>query len=281
MCQNSNLCLTMDSIKKRYASRFGLFLLTITLLVVVGGCSDFKKTFNFTSIDEEGNEIKNEFDLPAKSLLTKGMDDYNVGKYFTAIEFFQEILNRHPFSPEAALAELKAADCRYHLGHYPEAFVLYEEFANRHPTNESIPYIIFQKGMCNYKQIDRIDRDTTGAVKAIELFKQLLKSYPNSPYTSEAKTRIAAATDFLADHEFVVAEYYVRTEKYDQAKVRLKHLLTRYPDQTVTNRAKELLARLEAGDPPRSALTSWLPKLNLPSWSLTGQSAAENSSSAD
>lgn len=271
----------MDSINKKFAVQFGLFLLSIWLLVFLEGCSDFKKTFNFTSIDEEGKEIKSELDLPAKTLLTKGMDDYNVGKYFTAIEFFQEILNRHPFSPEAPLAELKAADCSYHLGRYPEALVLYEEFANRHPTNESIPYVMYQKGMCNYKQIDRIDRDTTGATKAIELFKQLLKSHPKSPYTSEANARIAAATDFLADHEFFVAEYYVRTGKYDQAKVRLKHLLARYPDQTITNKAKELLARLDAGDPPRSALTSWLPKLTLPSWSLTGQSAAENSSSPD
>jgi outer membrane protein assembly factor BamD len=271
----------MDSINKRCSCRFGLFLLTLGMLAAVGGCSDFKKTFNFTSIDEEGKEIKTDLDLPARSLLTKGMDDYNVGKYYTAIESFQEILNRHPFSPEAPLAELKAADCSYHLGRYPEALVLYEEFANRHPTNESIPYIMFQKGMCNYKQIDRIDRDATGATRAIELFKQLLKSYPDSPYSSEARTRIAAATEFLADHEYFVAQYYVRTEKYDQAKVRLKHLLTRYPDQSVTSKAKELLARLEAGDPPRSPLTSWLPKLTLPSWSLTGQSAAENSSSAD
>lgn len=272
----------MKSIFRKLPLQFGVFIFAFGLLAILSGCSDFKKTFNLTSIDEDGSEAaKADLHLPAKGLLTKGMDDYNVGKYYTAIESFQEILNRYPFSPEAPLAELKAADCSYYMERYSEALVLYEEFANRHPTNESIPYVLFQRGMSNFKQIDRIDRDTVGATKAIIFFKQLLKSYPNSPYTSEAKAHIAVANEFLADHEFFVAEYYVRTEKYEQAKVRLKYLLAKYPEGKIVAQAKDLLARLEAGDPPRSILTSWLPKINLGTWSVTGQSAAENGRSAD
>jgi outer membrane protein assembly factor BamD len=252
-------------------------LLILVLLLAFSGCSDFKKTFNFTSIDEEGNEIGDtESNLPAKTLLSKGMDDYNVGKYFTAIEFFDDILTRYPFSSEATLAELKAADCNFHLKHYPEALLLYEEFENRHPTNESMPYVMFQKAMCNYKQIDRVDRDTAGATKSIELFRQLLKAYPDSPYTGEAEARIAAATEFLANHEYFVVEYYVRTAKYDQATVRLKYLLAVYPEATIAGRAKELLARIEAGDPPRSRLTAWFPKLSLPEWAIFGRKDAED-----
>lgn len=239
--------------------------------ICLGGCGDLKKTFNFKSIDEEGTEEKLDLNFPAKSLLAKGMDDYNVGKYFTAIEFFQEILNRYPFSPEAPLAELKAADCNYHLERYQEALVLYEEFANRHPTNESIPYVLFQRGMSNFKQLDRVDRDTVGATKAIEFFKKLLTSYPDSPYAAEAKARIAAANQFLADHEYFVAEFYVRTEKYDQAKVRLKYLLAKYGDQPIATKAKTLLADVEAGNPPKSPLTSWLPKWNAAVWPFSGQ----------
>ena len=272
----------IKSILKKLPLQFGLFIFAIGLLAFLGGCSDFKKMFNFTSIDGEGNEaVKTDPTLPAKTLLAKGMDDYNVGKYFTAIESFQEILNHYPFSPEAPLAELKAADCSYHLERYSEALVLYEEFANRHPTNESIPYVLFQRGMSNFKQIDRVDRDTTGAIKSINFFKQLLKSYPNSPYTGEAKARIEAAGDFLADHEFFVVEYYIRTEKYDQAKVRLKYMLAKYPERAIAAQAKDLLARLEAGDPPKSILTSWLPKFNLGTWSFSGQTTAETGSSTD
>lgn len=241
-------------------------ILIVFLQFSLSGCGDLKRSFGFTSIDEEGNSTAQDYELPAQDLLNQGMSDYSVGKYFTAIDYFQEILNRYPFSPEATLAELKAADCSYHLGRYQEALLLYEEFENRHPTNESIPYVLFQRGMSNFKQIDRVDRDTSGAEKAIALFRQLLQVYPNSPYAGEARERIVAASEFLADHEYAVVEYYLRTEKYDQAKIRLNYLLAMYPETRVAARAEQTLARLEAGDLPRSPLTSWLPKVRVPGW---------------
>jgi outer membrane protein assembly factor BamD len=259
---------------------FRLTWLLPTVLIVLltcSGCGNLKETFDFTSIDEEGNVIgETELNLPARDLLLKGMDDYSVGKYFTAIEFFEDILNRYPFSDEATLAELKAADCSYHLERYTEALLLYEEFENRHPTNESMPYVMFQKAMCNYKQIDRVDRDTAGAIKSIELFQQLLKAYPDSPYTDEARSRISAATEFLANHEYFVVEYYVRTAKYDQATTRLQYLLAMYPETAIAEKAQEMLTRIEAGDPPRSRLTAWFPKLSLPDWRFFGQSDEED-----
>ena len=263
--------------KKFSVSNLLPLLLALLLLLTFSGCGSLQEMFNYTSIDEDGNEIAEpELNLPAKNLLSKGMADYNVGKYFTAIEFFEDILNRFPFSPEATLAELKAADCSYHLERYVEALVLYEEFENRHPTNESIPYVMFQKAMCNSKQIDRIDRDTAGAIKSLELFEQLIKAYPNSPYTSEAEARIIATTEFLANHEYFVVEYYVRAAKYDQAIVRLKYLLVMYPESDIAPKAKKLLARIEAGDPPRSRMTAWFPKISLPNWALFGQTDVED-----
>jgi outer membrane protein assembly factor BamD len=263
--------------KKNSVPNLLSLLLSLLLLLTFSGCGSLQEMFNYTSIDEDGNEIvEPDLNLPAKNLLSKGMSDYNVGKYFTAIEFFEDILNRFPFSPEATLAELKAADCSYHLERYVEALVLYEEFENRHPTNESIPYVMFQKAMCNSKQIDRIDRDTAGAIKSIELFQQLLKAYPDSPYTSEAKARIITTTEFLANHEYLVVEYYVRTAKYDQAIVRLKYLLVMYPNSNIASKAKDLLARIEAGDPPKSRLAAWFPKLSLPNWTFFGQTDVED-----
>ncbi len=229
------------------------YIAIFAILFLSSGCGDINKAFTFTKLDAEGNEIARDLGgVPAKNLLTQGMEDYNVGKYFTAIEFFEEIINRYPFSPEATLAELKAADCSYHLERYFEALLLYEEFENRHPTNESIPYVIYQKAMCNYKQIDRIDRDTSGAIKATALFKQLLKAYPDSPYSEEARSRISAATEFLANHEYFVVEYYMRAGKHDQAKVRLRYLLTNYPMSKIAPKANKLLERLTKEESPTS-----------------------------
>ncbi|WP_136808019.1 outer membrane protein assembly factor BamD [Desulfosediminicola flagellatus] len=239
---------------------------TIVLLLlstfILSGCNQIPAFLDFRS--------DNDLDLkvPSRTLATKGMDDYNVGKYFTALEYFEEILDRYPFSPEATLAELKAADCNFHMGRYLESLMLYKEFEERHPTNEAIPYVMFQKAMTHYKRIDRVDRDTTGALESIKLFNQLLRAYPNSPYTSEAQARAKAANEFLANHEYCVVEFYVRTEKFDQAEKRLNYLLAMYPDSGISDKAKSLLARIEADDPPTSSIADWFPKLSLPDWTL-------------
>ena len=202
--------------------------------------------------------------LPVKELVAKGMDDYAVGKYFTSLEYFQEILDRYPFTPEATLAELKAADCNYFLEHYPEALVLYQEFEEKHPTNEAMPYVMYQKAMCNYKRIDRVDRDVSGAEQAIQLFGQLIRAYPDSPYTEEAQARIKAARDFLANHEYFVVEFYLRKDKLKEAEIRLKHILAMYPDSTISPRAKDLLSKIQEGNAPKSDLSSWFPKMSMP-----------------
>ncbi len=227
----------------------------VLLLLFTGGCSGkLPKMLDFSS-DKGPDALQAE----AHSLATKGMDDYNVGRYFSALKYFEQILDQYPFSSEATLAELKAADCNYYQGHYQEALTLYKKFEERHPTNEAIAYVMFQKGMAEYKRIDRIDRDTSGAVEAIKYFNQLLRAYPDSAYTEEAKLRIKDARGFLANHEYFVADFYVRTEKYQEAETRLKYLLAMYPDSAIAPKAQKLLSSIEAGNPPKSTIFSWFP----------------------
>ena len=235
----------------------------LALLLTLGGCSLFSSDVKYTKIDEDGNVVEevNPFEeMPVKALLQKGMDDYNVGKYFTAVSAFEEILDRYPFTQEAVLAELKAADCYYFMGKYAQALSLYETIESNHPTNESIPYVMYQKGMCSYRQIDRVDRDPTGAEKAVTSFRQLIKAFPNSTYTPAAKEKMVIAREFLASHEFFVVKFYLRTEQYKQADARLRYLIATYPEiKIVTDDAKPLLAKLERGEKPDRGFFSFLP----------------------
>jgi outer membrane protein assembly factor BamD len=240
---------------------FFVTLLSITLITFsLSGCATMKSWFG---IGEE------KIQLPADSLAVKGMDEYDVGNYHDAAKLFNEILDNYPFSPQAMLAELKGADCNYFMESYPEALVLYQKFEEQHPTNEAIPYVMYQIAMCNYQQIDTIDRDTSGATKAIRDFTKLIKAYPDSPYTDEAKARIRAANEFLVNHEYLVVEFYLRTDKYVDAKTRLKYLINTYPDASITPKAKELLARIETGEKLGFNLSSWFSGLvKLPDWHL-------------
>jgi len=248
-----------------------LLTLLATVLValpLLSGCAAVADYIGFGDDEGTTKASAKKQEETAESLARKGMDQYQVGHYFDAATYFDQILNRYPFSPEGALAELKAADCKFFMERYADALGQYKDFEDHHPTNEAIPYALFQKGMCNYLRIDRVDRDTTYASEAIKHFRQLLRQFPDSPYSSEAKARIKAAQNFLAYHEFFVAEYYLRQGKLSDAQGRLKYLLTLYPDSSLAPQAKQLLADLEAGKPPKGSFTSHLPKEVLPDWML-------------
>jgi outer membrane protein assembly factor BamD len=250
------------SISLTLFSRFvGIFFLCLSSLML-GGCSTFDgmfDTFTFGRGEKENTDM-----VPAEGLIVQGMDAYNVGNYYKSLKAFNQILDQYPFSKEATLAELKAADSHFYTEEYVEAKALYLEFEERHPTNEAIAYVMFQVGMCDFRRTDRIDRDITGAQEAIQDFSKLLRSFPSSPYTREAKAHTAAAREFLVNHEYFVAVFYVRTEKYEQALHRLDYLISMYPDASIMPKAKDLRVRLAAGEPPKWGIRGWLPELTMP-----------------
>ena len=234
-------------------------LLLISLLLsplALSGCSTFSGMFSKVTFGEE-EESKSP---PPETLITQGMDAYNVGDYSEAQRNFKLILDEHPFSSQAMLAELKAADAHYYNKQYAEAKVLYKAFEEHYPTNEAIPYVMFQIGMCYYNRSDRIDRDISGPQEAIKSFTRLINAYPESPYAKEAKTKIIDSKEFLVNHEYMVAAFYIRTERYPQAQHRLKYLLAMYPDSSLAPQARILLERLEKGEPPSWGMSRWLPE---------------------
>lgn len=255
--------MTRSAISNPFIHRPVLLTLLLAIAISLSGCAKLSEWFGF----DDSSTIQQS----PESLAVEGMDDFNVGSYHSALEKFEEILDRFPFSPEAMLAELKAADSHYYQGHYLEAKVLYQQFEERHPTNEAIPYVMFQVGMCDFARTDRIDRDTSGARDAIQSFSRLLRAYPNSPYTHEAKARIHAAQEFLVNHEFYVAVFYLKTDRYDESAHRLKYILATYPESSIAPKAQKLLERIEAGDPPKIGLSRWLPDLAMPDWKLFGK----------
>lgn len=202
----------------------------LAALLILGGCSGLK------SDPWEG--------IPAEELAKKGLDQYNHGKYYQAVETFSAIKERFPFSRFSLLAELKSADSKFYMEDYPEALGLYSAFEESHPTNEAIPYVVFQIGRCYFRTVSTVDRDTSGASEAIKVFNRLLRSFPASPYTAEAKVLIQKAKTFLAEYELRVADFYMRTNEYEQARGRAEYVIAGFPDLPVAVKAKEMISKI-------------------------------------
>ena len=177
-----------------------------------------------------------------QELAGSGMDEFKKENYKTAIEHFEKLRDWYPFSKYAILAELKIADSYYKLKNYEEAIFAYEEFLNLHPRNEATSYVIYQTGLCYFEQIDSVDRDQTTAQKALDIFKKLIKQFPENTYANKARVKVNKCLKSLAGHELYVGLFYYNSKRYKAALSRFEAVLTNYPDVGVQHKALQYLA---------------------------------------
>lgn len=168
-----------------------------------------------------------------------------VKDYQAAIESFQKVIDRYPYSQWAVLAELKIADATFLKGDYLEAVNLYKEFQKRHPTNENIPYVIFQMGLSylNYQDDLSIfggiphDKDLIAVENAIVEFVYVTDYYPTSPYAEKAGEKAVICKNIVAKHELYVGDFYFSRNKYQSAIPRYRRIVEEFPGSLVFERA--------------------------------------------
>jgi outer membrane protein assembly factor BamD len=208
------------------------YLVVATLmLLLLGGCSLYDKYFG-------GKEDKR-----PSELMSEGMKNFERGNYEDATASFQQLKDRYPYSKYAVMAELKMADGFYEREEFEEAFTAYDDFEKLHPKNENIPYVIYQKGMCNFRQVTTIDRDQSFTLKAKEEFERLVRRYPRSEYANRARKNIRECLIYLAEYELYVGRYYYKMGKYRTAMNRFTYLIQTYPDMGQYHEALEYISK--------------------------------------
>ena len=73
----------------------------------------------------------------------EGITQLKKKKYDDAIETFEKVRDRYPYSDQASLAQIKVADAYFYKKKYDEACQAYKEFEKLHPTNKAVPYTVF------------------------------------------------------------------------------------------------------------------------------------------
>lgn len=168
-----------------------------------------------------------------------------------AIQKYQEVKNKFPYSKYASLAELAIADCHYKDEAFAEAQVAYQSFKDLHPKHAQIDYVTHRLGMSFFMQLpSSIDRDLTLANSAILYFDEMISQYPNSTHIPEAKEKRTAAYKMLAEKEQYIADFYFKREMYDSALVRYEGLLKKYPGYGLDDHAlgRASISAAKSGD---------------------------------
>lgn len=208
-------------------------LAAIVLVFLLTGCSTIEKFIGGGEEDE----------TDAGEIMAQGMEEMGAGRYNRAVEAFQKVKDRFPYSKYAVLAELKMADALYYQEEYDLAFAAYDDFEKLHPKHKDIPYVIYQKGMCNFNQIKSNDREQVHTSKAKEEFERVIKRFPREEYANKARKNLRECLIYLAAYELVVGNFYYKQGRYRAALGRYTYIITNYSDMGQYQDAMEGITR--------------------------------------
>jgi outer membrane protein assembly factor BamD len=110
-----------------------------------------------------------------------------------------------------------------------EARSKYLDFVTLYGEHPKAPYAQYQAGVCSLRQVAHATRDQTQTQTAISDFLEVTRRYPDSPYAIAARTSLDDAESNLAEHEFLVGQFYFKRKVYLAAADRFRGLLDKYP----------------------------------------------------
>ena len=197
-----------------------LVLILSGLILILAGCQfswPWAKKIDLTRATPDG-------------LYQQGVAYYQDGSYKKAVQVFQRLKEEYPLSKFTIMAELGIADSHFSDKAWPEAELSYSEFLTLHPTNENLPYVLYQLGLCHFNQISTIDRDQSEAIKALREFERLKTRFPNSKFAFLAEKMIRECKKTLGEQEFYVGEFYFNMKQYRAALARFEKIAREYPN---------------------------------------------------
>jgi outer membrane protein assembly factor BamD len=150
--------------------------------------------------------------------------------YEEAVASWEKVRDTY-YSPEMnALAEFKIAEAYFLAEQYVEAAASFEDFLKQHPTHSRTQEALYYLGRSYYNQILSPDRDQTATRNALVTFETFLRRYPQAKERGEIQTFIDHCRERLAEQQFAVGEFYLRTHHPEAAADRFKDLLRDFPE---------------------------------------------------
>src|SRR5215471_14190246 len=169
---------------------------------------------------------------PDKVLYDRAMDAMKHNKFDVARLSLQTLINTYPDSEYVARAKLAIGDSWYAEGGsaaMAQAESEYKDFITFFPNMTEASEAQMKIANIHYNEMEKADRDYTHAKRAEEEYRQLIMQFPDSPLVPEAKKKLLAVQEVLAEREFMIGHFYYMRESWPAAIARLQSLVDTYP----------------------------------------------------
>ncbi len=147
--------------------------------------------------------------------------------------YFQQLLDTYPRSQLAGDARLGIADTYFHgsgPGNIVMAIAEYRDFLTFFPNHPRADYAQYQVAFGYFRQSRNSDRDQEPTRTAQGELERLIELYRNSLYAEEGRKLLAQCHERLAEHEFLVGTFYLKSRKACRGAIsRFKIVLEEFP----------------------------------------------------
>src|SRR5579863_4297336 len=159
--------------------------------------------------------------------------DFATKEYKAAIENYQQVIDKFPFSPYAEDAEMKIGLAYYQQKDYAEAIGALDDFQRMHPTSKNLELVTYYIGLSYYDQIGREDQDQGKTAAALKRFQELEQRFPEGDFAALAHDKVLVCREMLARNQMIVGNYYYKRANFRAAESRFAELLQKYPETPV------------------------------------------------
>ena len=203
---------------------FRNFLFSLIIILSFISCSEKKEKI---SLIKEDN-----LEMQMIEAYNEGLKEFNNGDVFFAAKKFNEVELLYPQSIWAPRSILMAAYTFYSNLYFNDAIYELERFLEKYKNHPDTDYAYYLIAICHYNLIVDEKKDLGEIMKAKTYFNLLVKEYPNTDFSEDAKYKLELIDEILASKELYLANYYLDREKWIPAMNRYKKIVKKY-DTTI------------------------------------------------
>ena len=191
---------------------------------------------------------------PAAYIYAVGHQALQKGHWNLALEAYQSLDSQYPFNSYTQKGDLESIYANYKNENPAIALTEADRYIKIYPADtRGIAYAYYMMGVIDFENgrgflqrylpYDMAAHNAQNYRTAFQNFKIVVTSYPDSPYSTDARRRMVYLNNTLGAFNMEVAEIYYKKGAYVAAANRAINVILHYPNTPSTEQALEMLTQ--------------------------------------
>ena len=217
---------TISMFQSRAETTWAARLMVLLTVLLIAGCGT------------KGPEYDPTAGWNVERLFEDGKAEMNSGNWRLAKERFLAVETRFPFGTYAQQSLLNLAYCQWKDKEPEFAVATLGRFQQQYPSNPAADYALYLRGLISFTPPSAVfstftgqnpgERDPKSLRQSYAAFDELIKRFPESRYTTDARKRIEWLINTMAENEMLIARYYYERFAYVAAINRAQVVITEF-----------------------------------------------------